>query len=124
MECIFFLCGLLLRAARRKPGEKDDSDEDGDENENPKKATPKKANFAMAESKAAEPKKRKAEPSASEGVLCRPPAPRSIHLCPRRCDRLRASASVRAGGDDAADEDKPLSNLANGFDKADAQERI
>jgi hypothetical protein len=103
MECIFFLCGLLLRAARRKPGEKDDSDEDGDENENPKKATPKKANFAMAESKAAEPKKRKAEPSASEGVLCRPPAPRSIDLCPRQLrsiarERVRPCRRRRCGG--------------------------
>ena len=98
MEC-FFLCGLLLR---RKPGEKDDSDEDGDENENPKKATPK-TNFAMAESKAAEPKKRKAEPSASEGVLCRPPAPRSIYLCPRQLrslvrERVRPCRRRRCGG--------------------------
>ncbi len=50
---------------------------------------------------------------------------RARSICARgSCDRSRASASVRAGGDDAADEDQPLSNLANGFDKADAQERI
>jgi hypothetical protein len=38
--------------------------------------------------------------------------------------RSAARERVRAGGEDVADEDKPLSNLANGFDKADAQERI